>query len=206
MDIKCRKEQLNGGGGNTQSINFEIDKDTRFVSVAFQDKRVGSSSNYSKTFFSVGGASGADGNALGDEMKLKQIMINYKNINRPLVERDLQFVNKVNNTSPGVDFTGRLYMENVLTSNKYYMHDSPESLEVFHVGGPYYHFDTSYNPNNETSNNLQVTAQFYANQLQNPATPLDTSTINMLLFEHIKKDYRVKIDKDGRISSIKRLN
>jgi|688.fasta_scaffold12662_6 hypothetical protein len=172
--VKVQFEDLKGIGKQLLQVNLEDSANK--LTLAFINKSFGSDPYYPSTLF-IDPAS-------RNELKVKYIQINYKNLNYPQTVQELKF----NSTS---DYTTRMYYENLLQNNKMFMQGGDLSLEMFHESGTYYTLPL-YNPYNVQSPLCRVDIDFGSTNVDN---------LRALIFSHHSQQINFSINNNKLVMS-----
>ncbi len=130
-------EQTNCQSDNVPGVsfaqrNFDVSPSTYALTVAYQDSRVNSDTQYSQSQFK---SYGANSGAKNEELKLKRFFINYAGQNLPAPDADPEY-----KVGSAIDYTTQRYAESQIYSGAYFDTGGAESLEDWHNRGAYYYF------------------------------------------------------------------
>ena len=170
----CNSEQFNPGQTAFHQKNMDVSPSTYALTVAYQDTRCGSDTQYSASQFKVG---------TGEELKLTRFFLNYAGQNLPQPDADPSFV-------PGNDYTTQRYVDTQINSGAMFDTGGAETITEYHDRGSYYYF-TFPRDGTDRSTRVSIHNQF--------ANNTDTSNMRVLLFSHSKQVARVQIQ-DGNVT------
>ena len=164
-----------------QQQEFHVSPATYALTVAYQDSRALSNTQFPQSQFKV---YGADSSSKDHELNLTRFFISYAGQQLPQPDADPEF-------KAGTDYTVQRYAETQMYSGAIFSEGGAESLKEWHDRGAYYHFQW---PRDGTSRDTQV----YVNQ---QFSSLPTDRPRVLLFSHSRQVARISIV-DGQVADI----
>ena len=173
-EIRCQTTPLTG---TSQQVDFNVEKSTYALTVAYQDNRVTSDALFSSSKFKMN--SNTDRN-------ITRLRVEYAGMTKPIPDADPNF----STTAPGTDFRTQRYYDSLFYGGAIDDAGGNESLDDMDVRGFYYHFDWVKDGSN-TSTDVRINQDF-------SATPTNS---NVLLFNHMRKVAKVVI-KDHKVQSV----
>ena len=167
--------------------NFDVSPSTYALTVAFQDLRTLSSSQFSQTrFVSFDTA----GNTQVD-LNLNRLQVNYDTQSMPNPDADPRYRAQAG-VNGGIDWTTQRYYETQLYTGAAQDPGSAENIQVFHERGTYYYFSW---PRDGLSRATRV------NVYAGFESGTDVSQTRMLLFDSSRQVAKVQIV-DGRVIDV----
>jgi hypothetical protein len=184
LDLEsCSAQSDKINGIAFQQRNFEVNKSTYALTVAYQDGRIGSDTRMSPSKFRVHNNAGTGG--IGQELNLSRFFINYAGVSKPSPDANLSFV-------AGTDYTTQRYLESQIQSGAYHDSGGAETIQEYQDRGSYYYFVWPRD-GDDASTRVQVNSGF--------KDGTDVEHMRMLLFSHHKQVARISIV-DGRIQDV----
>jgi hypothetical protein len=164
--------------------NFDVSPSTYALTVAYQDSRVNSDTQFSQSKFKSYGAISSDSE---EELKLNRFFINYAGQNLPSPDADPEY-----KVADAVDYTVQRFAETSIYSGAMFDSGGGESLSDWHDRGAYYYFSW---PRDGTDRSTRV------NVHQGFETGTVVANMRVLLFSHNKQVARVQVS-DGRVVDV----
>ncbi len=164
--------------------NFDVSPSTYALTVAYQDSRVNSDTQYSQSKFK---SYGVNSGASEEELKLNRFFINYSGQNLPAPDADPKYI-----VGDAIDYTTQRFAETSIYSGAMFDSGGGESLSDWHSRGAYYYFSW---PRDGTDRSTRV------NVHQGFETGTQVANMRVLLFSHNKQVARVQVS-DGRVVSV----
>ena len=170
----------------SQDITFEVSPSTYALTVALQDSRVGSTSQFPASKFRINN---------GDELRLSSLQINYANEVKPRTTASWVHNDELvaGGVSSPIDQLTQRYIDTNLYNGRFYSDGGPESIEEYKERGAYYFFAWP-KEGSDVSTSVLVKVGFRL-----PNLTVDTGRI--FLFEHKKRVAIVKIA-NGMVVSV----
>jgi len=179
-EINCMADSIDNVSFGAKT--FEAKPSTYALTVAYQDGRVGTNTQYSASKFKSANAAGT---LLNEEQKLNRFTLNFAGRTMPRVDADPQF-------DASVDRTTQRYIDSVIAGGSYFSAGGCETLKDWQDRGQYYHFQTPRD-GSDTSTRVSVSQQFVAGT--------DVTNLRVLLFSHSRSTARITIE-SGRVISV----
>ena len=181
-ETRCQTDTVQNLGA-FQQRNFDVSPSTYALTCAFQDARAGNLTQYSASKFRIN-APGP--NAVGDEIKLNRLFINYAGQSKPSPDADPSY--NVGNAS---DYTIQRYTESQIYNGAYYDTGGAETIQEYHGSGSYVFFLWSRD-GTDRSTRVNVHFGFEGGAI---------GDARVLLFDHSKKVARIRVQ-DGRVVDV----
>lgn len=168
---RCQSEDVSNVSFTQK--NFDVSPASYALTLAYQDSRVGSDTQFSASKFKAYNAAGT----ASVENALNRMFINYAGESKPSPDASPEF-------ATGTDHTVQRYYESQINSGALFDVGGSESIEKFHDRGSYYHVQWPKDKGN-FSTRVNVHGGFTAGT--------DIATTRMLLFDHSKQIARVTV-------------
>ena len=128
--VTCQSDNV--PGVSFAQRNFDVSPSTYALTVAYQDSRVNSDTQFSQSKFK---SYGADSKASEEELKINRFFVNYAGQNLPAPDADPKYI-----VGSAIDYTTQRYAETQIYSGAMFDAGGAESLEDWHDRGAYYYF------------------------------------------------------------------